>query len=81
MRETSRSKAEDCPEQKTEDIRKLHPCFGCFHWRGETYGGMTCNYIFDEGHRRPCPPGADCTVRTERGAQERLRIAKFRKLK
>jgi hypothetical protein len=35
-------------------------CFGCVYWRSE-YGSKYCNYIFDEGHRRPCMPGKDCT--------------------
>lgn len=35
-------------------------CFGCVHCRSD-YGSKYCNYIFDEDHRRPCPPGKDCT--------------------
>jgi hypothetical protein len=40
-----------------------HPCEGCYHWRGENYNGKSCNYIFDVGRSRPCPPGAECTVK------------------
>ena len=50
---------------------KEHPCFGCCHWRGEHYNGYTCNYIFDTGHVRPCPPGAGCTVRNEDPARRK----------
>jgi hypothetical protein len=34
---------------------------GCIHqeiWHGNV---MCCCYIFNEGHRRPCPPGPKCT--------------------
>ena len=35
-------------------------CKGCKYW-GSNYGSGCCNYIFIEGHRRPCPPGKGCT--------------------
>ena len=35
-------------------------CKGCKYW-GSNYGSGCCNYIFIEGHRRPCPTGKDCT--------------------
>ena len=41
---------------------KKHPCRGCRYLRGRFIGYETCDYIFIEGHRRPCPPGEDCTV-------------------
>lgn len=41
---------------------KKHPCRGCRYLRGRFVGYETCDYIFIEGHRRPCPPGEDCTV-------------------
>jgi len=40
-----------------------HPCKGCVHWYGAYPYGISCNYIFDTGHRRPCEPGENCTVR------------------
>lgn len=41
-------------------------CEGCFYYRGEYEINKCCNYIFIEGHRRPCPPDKECTVRIER---------------
>ena len=40
-----------------------HPCEGCIHLRGRRNADATCYYLFDTGHRRPCPPGAECTVK------------------
>ena len=40
-----------------------HPCEGCRHWYGAYVFARCCNYIFDIGHRRPCPFGAGCTVK------------------
>ena len=42
-----------------------HPCCGCEHWYGAYVWGYCCNYIFDEGHMRPCEPGVECTARRE----------------
>lgn len=42
---------------------KPNPCAGCRHFRGRFVINRCCNYIFDMGHRRPCPPGSLCTVR------------------
>lgn len=42
-------------------------CEGCIHYRqicAEYW--FCCNYIFDEDHRRPCPPGAGCTVKSRK---------------
>jgi hypothetical protein len=30
------------------------------YW-GSNWGSSYCNYIFIEGHKRPCPPGKGCT--------------------
>lgn len=38
-------------------------CNGCFYHATTT---NSCDYIFIRGCRRPCPPGAACTVRVER---------------
>lgn len=38
-------------------------CMGCAHFYGAYRDNKCCNYLFDTGHRRPCPPGAACTVR------------------
>ena len=40
-------------------------CKGCTHLiRVGAWG--CCNYIFDMGHSRPCPPGKHCTVKTKK---------------
>lgn len=36
-------------------------CKGCVYWGGGYKNNACCNYIFCEGHSRPCPPGKDCT--------------------
>lgn len=41
-----------------------HPCEGCRYFFGHYQQNACCNYIFMVGHRRPCPPGKDCTVKT-----------------
>lgn len=40
-----------------------HPCSGCSHFYGYNNNVRCCNYLFDTGSLRPCPPGRDCTVR------------------
>ena len=37
------------------------PCIGCLYFGGENNINKPCNYIFIEGHRRGCQPGAGCT--------------------
>lgn len=39
-------------------------CRGCGHYRGGS-GAWTCEYLLDEGHRRPCPAGEGCTCHTK----------------
>ena len=39
-------------------------CDNCFYWKMVHGEGLRyCAYIFIEGHRRPCPPGDECTVK------------------
>lgn len=47
-------------------------CNGCVY-RGIVQGNVPCcNYIFMEDKRRPCPPGAGCTMKmTNRDAQRK----------
>lgn len=40
-------------------------CKGCIHFDTVQSGAETCNYIFNEGRRRPCPPGSQCTEKVE----------------
>ena len=40
-----------------------HPCNGCRYFHGDYLYNRCCNYIFVMGHRRPCLPGKDCTVK------------------
>ena len=53
--------------------KQHHPCCGCAHFYGAYRGNKCCNYLFDTGKLRPCPPGAACTVRIspERWAKKR----------
>ena len=46
-------------------------CAGCIHfgWANSSLG--CCNYIFNTGHRRPCPPGKGCTVKTKKRRKEK----------
>ena len=46
-------------------------CKGCAYWGGAYEHNACCNYIFAEGHSRPCPPGKGCT---EKITGKRLRI-------
>ena len=38
-------------------------CKNCVYWGGDYPCNFCCNYILDEGHSRPCPPGKGCTVK------------------
>lgn len=49
-------------------------CKGCKYWWGAYDGYEMCNYIFCKGHRRPCPPGKDCT---EKVIDKKKRSRKF----
>ena len=49
-------------------------CKGCVYWGGDSENNACCNYIFVKGHRRPCPPGKDCT---EKIKGKRYRSARF----
>ena len=47
-----------------EQIIYDRACKGCYYLT-QAGGYGCCNYIFMEGHRRPCPPGKACTVKTK----------------
>jgi hypothetical protein len=49
-------------------------CKGCVYWGGDYLNNYCCNYIFCEGHSRPCPPGKDCT---EKVVGKRKRLMEF----
>lgn len=57
-------------------MRKKNPCEGCFYWRGGDAWGKMCYYLFITNHRRPCPPGAECTVRLAKSKRGRPRKVK-----
>ena len=49
-------------------------CKGCIHC-GQIGAMWGCNYIFNVGKRRPCDPGAACTVKECR-KRGRKKVAK-----
>lgn len=49
-----------------ENIGKQNACNACFYYRSVSAGNRSCDYILIENHRRPCPPGKDCTVKKAR---------------
>ena len=69
------------PSFRIADNPLNHPCKGCFHWRGASFGSNCCNYIFDVGHRRPCTGGEGCKVRQERGQAELEKLREMQKPK
>ena len=41
-------------------------CMGCYYYKPLNCPEMRCcNYIFMTGHKRPCDPGKDCTVKVK----------------
>ena len=68
---TRRSKkarqGKETPNIKTPQSPLVNPnkkhCTGCAYWGGAYEHNACCNYIFVEGHSRPCPPGKGCTER------------------
>lgn len=50
-------------------------CKGCVYYAG-CNGWEHCTYIFDKGHRRPCPPGRYCTEK--KLGQKHLQSIKLR---
>ena len=50
------------------DLVKCRP--GCIY-EGDAGGLRVCNYIFEVGHRRPCPAGPDCTEWTSKKHSKR----------
>lgn len=55
-------------------MKHKHPCTGCRYFFGAYEGVRCCNYIFVVGHRRPCPPGKECTEHTKYAAVRRMRL-------
>lgn len=58
------------------DEHGAHPCEGCLHFYGCFNVTRCCNYIFDMGTRRPCKPGAECTVKRLIETKEDLKLRK-----
>lgn len=48
---------------KKPDVRK---CKACFYSARLSNNTTICDYILLVGHRRPCPPGAECTCYKEK---------------
>lgn len=48
-------------------------CKDCVYFHGQFDENCCCNYIFEEGHSRPCLPGALCTVKKPRERSRRMR--------
>ena len=64
VRHAERKKTANMVKQQMKQVRNPNAkyCAGCEHWSSDD-NCHCCNYIFNMGHRRPCPPGKDCTVR------------------
>lgn len=45
-------------------------CKGCGHYRGGN-GLYICEYLLDEGRKRPCKPGKGCTCHTKFGGAKK----------
>ena len=58
------------------DSETKHPCAGCLHFYGRYHNNKCCNYLFDTGHKRPCPPGEECTVKRPILGEEDLKLRK-----
>ena len=53
-------------------------CRDCIYAVKLTRHGTACYYIMYRGKRRPCPGGAECTVRRTKGGKTALSIAAVR---
>lgn len=53
-------------EMSAEWAALIRACRGCDYQAGGKY----CDYIGITGHRRPCPPGKDCTVKKMTGKRK-----------
>ena len=62
--------------QSGTDPEPEHPCEGCLHFYGAYKHNRCCNYMFDTGKRRPCPGGAECTVKRPITCKKDLRLRK-----
>lgn len=58
--------------------RDDHPCAGCRYLfipaGSQDSLWKLCNYWEDVGHRRPCKPGAECTVREQKKRRRKRRL-------
>lgn len=61
------------PQVRITNANKKY-CKGCVYWGGFYEHNACCNYIFIEGHSRPCPPGKGCT---EKIVGARIRTMEF----
>lgn len=50
------------PEKEDAENFRDPYCDDCFFY-GNSYGMRYCSYLLRTNHKRPCPPGKDCTVK------------------
>lgn len=48
-------------------------CRNCAYFHGSYDESCCCNYLLTTGKRRPCPPGAGCTVKVKRKLLRKIR--------
>lgn len=55
-------------ELRRMQMASKHPCSGCRYWRAlcSPNKRKVCHYLLDNGHKRPCRPGKECTVKDTR---------------
>jgi hypothetical protein len=52
----------------------MNPCDNCVYYgRYYSQGVRMCLYLFMTYQKRPCPPGAECTVKVERTVNRKRR--------
>lgn len=49
-------------------------CDNCVYYKKINDCERYCSYIFVENHRRPCPPGDECTVKIARKVKRRKKV-------
>lgn len=60
VKREKRNEKGEKPQKRSVNPNQKY-CEGCVYWGGCFKSNYCCNYIFIEGHSRPCPPGKGCT--------------------